>query len=349
MKQPAPNKMIRRDKTWDYRQPAIYMITLTLRERRPILGTLVVPEEDGIPCAEKASVKLSAAGEIVEKGLLQLERQTPELKVLQYQIMPDHLHAVLQVTHPMEHPIGRLIGLLKHKTDLMARAAEGQCASMSASAGERTDTAKRPTQDGNPSSMMATLGHQHPASLWAPGFNDNRLRTRGQLQAMIRYVHDNPRRLAVRRLHPGVLSVMRGVEIADAAYDAVGNMALLMQEKRAVHVRSRWTAEEKRAYKNSCILAAREGTVLTGPFISPDERDVLRVALEERLPLICLQENGFPEFFKPGGELFDACAEGRLLLLAPWPYHSRRQAITRAECLALNRMAASICGLLPED
>lgn len=326
MKQPAPNKMIRRDKTWDYRQPAIYMITLTLRERRPILGTLVVPEEDDIPCAEKASVRPTALGQAVVSCMLDLQHYYPELQVLQYQLMPDHLHVLLHIRQQMQQPLGSLINAFKHQTEKMAH-----------------------TIDPHSSGMVDDLGNLSSGRLWSVGFNDRRLYGAGQLQAMIRYVHDNPRRLAVRRLHPGVLSVMRGVEIADAAYDAVGNMALLMQEKRAVHVRSRWTAEEKRAYKNSCLLAAREGTVLTGPFISPDERDVLRVALEERLPLICLQENGFPELFKPGGELFDACAEGRLLLLAPWPYHSRRQTITRAECLALNRMAEAICGLLPED
>lgn len=336
--------MTKRDRNWDYKQPAVYLITLTLSERRQLLGTLIIPEEGDTAKPEDAYVKPTIIGNSVLKGLREMPQYHKEIQVLQYQLMPDHLHIALRVTQAMPMSLGRVIGLFKHRTEENAKAAYEQHAICKQDQDTNTDFSLP---------MITVPGDQQPtrlpspnytfeSPLWAPGFNDNRLRTRDQLQHMIAYIKDNPRRLATKQLYKGLFSIRRGVNIADAAYDAVGNMALLMQEKRAVHVRSRWTAEEKRAYKNSCILAAREGTVLTGPFISPDERDVLRVALEERLPLICLQENGFPEIFKPGGELFDACAEGRLLLLAPWPYHSRRQAITRTECLALNRMAEEI-------
>lgn len=53
-------------------------------------------------------------------------------------------------------------------------------------------------------------------------------------------------------------------------------------------------------------------------------------------------ENGFPPLYKPPGKYFEACAEGLLLMLAPWPYHMEKRTITRQQCLALNDMAAAI-------
>lgn len=44
----------------------------------------------------------------------------------------------------------------------------------------------------------------------------------------------------------------------------------------------------------------------------------------------------------PGHQYFDACANGRLLLLAPWPHQNERIPLTRAMCLALNKMAENI-------
>lgn len=330
------NKMLKRDQTWDYRQPAIYMITLTLAERRPLLGSLVVPEADGQPCPERAYIERSELGELTVECLVELIRRSPEVRLLQYQLMPDHLHLILHVQQELQQPLGRLMGLLKHRIELLAREGKNSC--KSAATGEQRDN------DSSASllTMPTTPGRLTTTGLWAPGFNDNRLRTRGQLQRMIAYIQDNPRRLALKRLHRDLLRVQRGCSIAGRAYDAVGNTQLLRRPMLPVHVGSRWTAEEKRAYKNGCILAARQGAVLVGPFISPDERAVLKVALEEGLAVIYLQENGFPELYKPAGELIDSCVEGRVLLLAPWPYHTRRQAITREQCLLLNRMAEEL-------
>ena len=74
----------------------------------------------------------------------------------------------------------------------------------------------------------------------------------------------------------------------------------------------------------------------------------MKAAFEHGYPVIYLQENGFAPLAKPGGARFAACAEGRLLILAPWPHHNRNLAITRDKCHALNDIARAICaGTLP--
>ena len=94
---------------------------------------------------------------------------------------------------------------------------------------------------------------------------------------------------------------------------------------------------------NHYLGLAKRGAVLVSPSISPGEKAIMRAAFDAGYPLILLQENGFTELAKPGGARFDACAEGRLLILAPWGHHNQRLAINRSQCLSLNDMARAIC------
>lgn len=127
--------------------------------------------------------------------------------------------------------------------------------------------------------------------------------------------------------------------------DAVGNLALLQRPLMAVHCRRRWTDEERQSYANLCLKASEGGAVLIGAFISKAEQEIAHTAIDHRHPLIHLVENGFPELYKPVGQAFYACAEGRLLLLAPWEYHAGRKVISREQCNALNAMAETIATL----
>ena len=81
------------------------------------------------------------------------------------------------------------------------------------------------------------------------------------------------------------------------------------------------------------------------PFISPDEAAVRDVALSEGLPMIYILDNGLPESakYKPPGNLIEAIAAGRLLLLSPWPHYvPNKGRCTRAEWTAMNAMAETI-------
>ena len=85
---------------------------------------------------------------------------------------------------------------------------------------------------------------------------------------------------------------------------------------------------------------------MVSPFISPDEKQVMQVLLKEQRHFILLTDNGFRDYYKPADILFDACAEGRLLILSPWPYDGGKRYISRADCMALNNMAEEICNCL---
>ena len=178
--------------------------------------------------------------------------------------------------------------------------------------------------------------------LFEPGYHDRVLSGKDQLQHIIDYIHDNPRRLFLRRKNPEWLRPKFGVHVGTHTFSAIGNLELLRRPCRAVRISRRCTAEQIQRDINTYLKAAKEGTVLVSPSISPGEKRVMRSAFEAKLPLIVLMENGFTEFSKPTGEQFYACAEGRLLLLAPWEHHSEKRKLTSQQCQELNVMALEI-------
>lgn len=168
---------------------------------------------------------------------------------------------------------------------------------------------------------------------------------------MIRYVQMNPQRLATKRLMPEYFRVQEGIEIAGRTYAGVGNAELLQRAKyMPVHVRRTMVEEAEhgdnkrlRDYMNGCVLAARKGTVMVSPFISPKEKEVMAELLKEGLPFIYIADNGFRDYYKPQDSLFDAVAGKLALILSPWDYDPHKQHVSRADCVAMNQMAEEIC------
>ena len=191
-----------------------------------------------------------------------------------------------------------------------------------------------------PTKPLTTL-----SPLWEKGYHDRPLRGPGQLQRMIDYVQDNPRRLWIRRHSGRFFRLHRGVRVGAHVFDAKGELGILQRPMHVVHVRRRFSEEERRNYMNRCIIAARQGKVLIGAFISEYEQQVRTVALAEGHTVIQLTTDALTEYYKPYGSLFDACSNGQLLLLSQQQGEcgfSRR--ITRTECNALNALAEEMAG-----
>ena len=148
----------------------------------------------------------------------------------------------------------------------------------------------------------------------------------------------------MKRAHPEWLRPFFGLKVGTTTYSSLGNQALLRSPRRiAVRVSRRLDSHQIEMEKARYLDMARQGTVLVSPAISPGEKQIMRAAFDAGLPTIVLVENGFTPLTKPKGEQFDACAEGRLLLLAPWEHHNEKRAITAYQCQQLNLMAIEIC------
>jgi len=179
--------------------------------------------------------------------------------------------------------------------------------------------------------------------LFESGYNDQILLEDGQLDNWLHYLDDNPRRLAIKRQHPDYFTTMHYTDIAEWHCQLVGNSFLLnIPDKVAVIVHSAYTDKEYADYKQKWLACGERGGVLVSAAIATREKEVMREAMNRGFRLILVRENGFPPLYKPAGESFDACSEGRLLQVSPWEYHMQRRTISREQCLILNRLVETI-------
>ena len=330
----------RRSHFINYKGRGIYLVTLCTENRRPLLGDLCGDSPDS------AYIRPTALGKAVlrcwqdipviqqrlaaERSLRSGTTCTRDIQLLGCQLMPDHFHGIIFIKQDMDIALGQVVyGFMVGCTRAYNTLLSSTNSSM-----VQLDMVQQPAN------LPATTA-LHP--LWEKGYHDRPLRRRGQLQNMLRYVEENPRRLYIRRHHTHYFHVQKDVQVGDYRFAAVGNMALIDSHLHAVHVRRRFTPEERRRYMNSCVVAARRGRVLISPFISDYEKQVRDVVLQEGFPVIQLTNEYLSQFYKPSGELFHACSQGQLLLLSPNDSPvSFSTRITREQCNQLNIITEAI-------
>lgn len=199
------------------------------------------------------------------------------MKLLQYAMMPDHVHVLVFVQQPVAKPLGHTIARLKIKIN---------------------------AQNGG-------------YTVFEEGFNDQILHPGRSLEVLYRYLRDNPRRLAVRREHPDFFRCVSGITVAGHVCQAYGNLQLLdnpFKEQVVVH---RADTPDALEHKRSVWLhTAANGGVLVSPFISPAEKAVRRVAEDTGARIILLTNEPIGERYKPAGADFDRCERGLLLIVS---------------------------------
>ena len=339
------HRMGRRCRNWDYRGKGVYQITITLDDRRSqALGRLGHEEKRG------AFVELSELGRLVEGVLSELPNQWLGVEVLGVQIMPDHLHVVLAVRGRQRKPLGAIVGSFKSKAtsrwlDLLVRT--------------------------RPSAIGESCASARVPKLWAEGYVDTILFDESAVANALAYLADNPRRLWEKRAHPELFTVLRDLSVdlgqgRIGHFAAIGNHYLLKahsilqvqcsrrffayaRDAKGVIQKGlppRIESDEFRAAAEALLEEAAHGAVLISPCVSEGEREIARQAFVAGHKVITLANKGFSPLYKPGGRLFDHCAAGNLLMLAPvgWPYLPGEKKMTRLDACVLNRRAQLVSG-----
>ena len=358
--------MKRRSNINDYYGRRIYMVTMAVEGRRPLLGTLrgsstVADGQEGAPY-----VVPTPLGQEVIRCWELIPQFHYEVRLLAFQLMPDHLHGILFVQEAMEEHLGQVISGFKagcnkaYRRLMMVETVTGGVEAVPQHTGN-----EGPQHTGNevpqhtgkgeasayevvpplplPSEHRLKKDDRSHGLLFERGYNDLISKSYDMLPRMTNYLHENPRRLAIRREHPDYFRVQFDVTVAGQTYAAIGNRFLLDRPDMERVQLSRSLTEDQIAKERDKFLAmSKTGTVLVSPAISTGEQVVMRTVMDARLPQIFITPWGFNKFSKPGHQYFDACADGRLLLLAPWPHQNERIPLTRAMCLALNKMAEDI-------
>jgi len=357
--------MLRRSDTHDYSSRCFYLITLTTEGRRPLLGWLTGRADAPDGSKEAPRICPTALGAAVIREWSGISSRFPQVAVICQQLMPDHFHGILYFREHTDFHLGRIVngfkvGCNRAYRQLGLTAAQPQStgkepttpsnnsANSSANSGSGASNNSSASNSGAavPSPWAAAVPQQSSSKglLWSHGYNDRILHSYYTLERWKNYLHDNPRRLAIRREHPDLFRVCFGVEVAGQQYAAIGNQFLLKTpQKQQVQCSRSLTDKDIQAAVETYLQEARSGSVLVSPAISKGEQMVMRAALDARLPLIFLTPWGFNTFSRPGHQYYEACCEGRFLILAPWPHENRRMPLTRNMCLALNTMAENIC------
>jgi len=350
---------MKRRKPWhNYRRKGTYMLTLVVAERLPLLGRLIIPaaEPTGVmaegkgPATTPAALAAgpattpvaSAAGSHIEltppgKAIHDEEIQKisaiyKTVEVWKLCIMPDHIHMIVRVSE--ELPEGKHLGHIVAGFKGGCSRAWRSLISLSASATAASATTP----------VASAAGSRTPSpSLFESGYNDLILLDDGQLDNWKHYLDDNPRRLAIKRLRPDYFTTLNYADIAEWHCQLVGNSFLLdIPQKVAVIVHRAYSDKEYAEYRKKWLACGEAGGILVSAAIAPREKEVMREAMNRGYRIIFVRENGFPPLYKPSGESFDACSDGRLLQVSPWEYHMKRRKISREQCLMLNRLVEEI-------
>ncbi len=299
----------RRKAGHDYRSTCIYMITLVVKDRSPLLGTLRASDSNH----SEPWVEFTALGHEVLKLWQGIPNYHPEIKMLRLCIMPDHIHGILHVTQPLSCHLGNVINGFKKGCNDITRETLGEVL-WEPDYHDRILSGK-----GQLDAMFQYIG-DNPRRLWIK-------RTTPEFFTVHRDIAVGKRRLAV----------------------AGNTFLLNYPLKTAVICsRSMSNDDIDRAIYQHLVLAQR-GYVFVSPCISPGEKRIMRAVFDAGFPQIVLLENGFSKMWKPSGAQFDACHRGQLLLVAPWEHHSQRTTITREQCLELNAIAQEIAAMLTLD
>ncbi len=209
--------MLRRRVGHDYESRRMYLITMTVEDRRPLLGRLVGRSDAKVGSPDYPHVELSELGKVVEYEWMDVTRYHPEVSVVALQIMPDHLHGILFVHEKMPQHLGHIIKGFKASTNKQYRRLVLGVESAATASQQRRLEDKRDR----------SLDNRQQGFLWSLGYNDHILSGNGELQRWINYLRDNPLRLTVKREHPDLFRVRFGLTIAGQTYAAIGNQFLL--------------------------------------------------------------------------------------------------------------------------
>lgn len=298
------NKILRAP--WhDYTQKCIYMVTINKSPLIPAFGTL--EGDHRLPVGQKGSsfVSASAIGSAIKNVLRNFRLIEPNIRILQYSLMPDHLHILLFVEEPTEEILGRIIARFKVDVDKSAGMEK----------------------------------------VFAKGFNDQILKPSRSLDTIYRYIRSNPYRLAVRRAYPDFFRRVYGVTIGGKRYQTYGNQFLLRNPFKEQVVVHRRDSEQTRARNRELWLhTAANGGVLVSPFISPAEKEIRQEAEESGGKIILITNLPFPDRYKPAEHDFALCLAGRLLIISPLDPPATPD-LSRTACLEMNNLASVIMSL----
>ena len=159
---------------WDYTSSAWYFVTICTRHRLPVLGQVAGD-----------TVGLSLAGRVVFEEWLRTPAVRPSVSLDEFVVMPNHLHGIIVIENASgPTQVGETHRWERRPQRLLAN-------SLGSIVGQfKSNASKR---------IWAT-GFREFA--WQPRFYDHIIRSEASLDAIRRYIRDNPMKWALDKDNP---------------------------------------------------------------------------------------------------------------------------------------------------
>ena len=174
----------------------IYHITFVVTGRQPLLGELAI-DHDEPRCLP------TDLGRAISHDLDEIQQRRPYVRLLAKQLMPDHIHVLLYVTDDCSVSIKEIARGMRQGWRQMAT---------TVSIDPQIPSAEEYKQMPKGVTQMPDTGTHQPL-FETPFFRT--LAHKGQLDTMIQYIHDNPRRAMLKQQNPDLFTLRRDTRVGE--------------------------------------------------------------------------------------------------------------------------------------
>ncbi|MFW6414275.1 MAG: transposase [Verrucomicrobiota bacterium] len=276
----------------DYSRPGWYFVTLGADYHKHLFGTV-----------QGCEMRPNALGRLVEQCWGEIPRHYSHIKLGVWQLMPNHFHAILQITHAGGKGLGEVINVFKGAVTREWRR----------SVISRYSESEQP---------------EPSVRVWAPNYYDVICIEPEKRRVREQYIQDNPRRWALRDVPEGVTDGRR----------YKGNTALLKPgiPRQALRISRRASEKEIAALQDD--LATFSGLVCS-TFMSPGEKACLQTLQEGSAHILWILPMTLPASIPVGWT--EAFLEKRALWLSG--FSQEVTAPTRESCEQANDWVEQFC------
>lgn len=330
----------------DYKNRGAYLITISKGGTTPPLSKIIgnlgaatnistplhIHKSNFSPDLNELSPRLllTDSGAVAAAQITLFLQEHPEFDIPYYAIMPDHIHLLWTVKQYLPRELGHYITRFKTLCTL---------AWCGPGTGDSTLSTGQQHRDSHRSTENA---------FFAEKFNDKIAFSDEIYWRFAGYIIDNPRRRLMAMTHPEFFSRTIRIEINGMKFDAYGNFNLLRHPMiSAAVISSRDSSEHKGRQRLEWAEITRAGGVLISPFISAAEKDVMQTGIAGNASIIRLITDGLPPRYKPSGQEFDLCSQGRLLHIGIPKECTSNIKLKREVALHFNSIAKALAAMPP--
>lgn len=269
-------KRFRRFHGYDYSRGAVVFASFHLEPRQPLFGRV----DDG-------KVVYSPAGEILVRVIEKESLRTPDVQLMKWVVMPDHVHLRIYLRPGQSEPLKKL-GQFIYNVKAWSR-----------------NIAKR------------DLGLSFE---WQKNYHDWLCLSREAIEAVDKYIENNPLKWSLMHGYPPPLALVEPL-VADVLpygewWSGAGEVALLNGKIAAVRLSRSIPEKEFPVVEARLMSAVDKGFTLAGTWISPCERVVFAGLVKRGAAIIRASQNPLSMVYRPKGDEPGLFAERRYLVLS---------------------------------